>query len=61
MKKSEKITSNVHIVNTSHGKFYRLANGRLIPVPPRGGKVSRRDIRDAVRSVVSDRKQAKVG
>lgn len=61
MSKRKQLTDNVVVVNTGHGKFYRLADGRLIPVPPRGGNVRRRDIRDAVRSVVSDKKQAKVG
>jgi hypothetical protein len=49
------------VVKTNHGEFYVLSSGRKIPVPPRGGNVSREKIREAVRSAVDSRKTANLG
>jgi len=60
-KKTAPSNSLVKIVRNSQGEFYRLSSGRLIPIPPKGGNVTRKAIREAVRSVVAEEKRARIG
>ncbi|MGB6231324.1 MAG: hypothetical protein WBF53_14500 [Litorimonas sp.] len=51
------------IVTVKRGgaEYYKLKNGQLIAVPPRGGKLTREEIRTAVRKVAAQRRAASVG